>query len=142
MRGNEPDRLIEILVRVLETQVLPSVMDREARSTLLLTVGLLDNLGPRIREKAESSTARGAAARRLLSALPAELAASLDVDLVAAEDPAVLLDGVFRRLRGHSDLLDLENSRAWLAKCRQELSELSERELSLMRPTRYLTSQR
>lgn len=142
LRGNEPDRLIGVLVRVLETQVLPSVADREARSTLLLTVGLLDNLGPRVAERAESATCPVTADQRMLSALPDELAAPLGIGTRVATDPSALLSSVFRRLRGHADLLELPVSQTWLALCRRELSEMSATEIALMRPTRYLTSQR
>jgi len=134
----EPGDLLRIVVRILETQVLPAT-EEAARATLLLSVGILDNLSGRVEERRDLVTAREQRDRALVESVPERIRAGVDGAGVPVNRA---LSRYLRQLAEHPTLLTEPDVSAWLERCRQALLRQSAEEIALMRPTRYLHSQR
>lgn len=144
MRSVEPGELIEAIVALLESQILPAVEDRSARSTLLLAVGMLDNLAGRVEEKRDLVERDTDAVRRLVTAIPDGLRPiGLDTEIANAEyrDLSAVLTSTFRALPAREGWLEDPEVDAWLDLCLSELRRRNAEEIALVRPTRYLRSQ-
>src|ERR1700677_2625314 len=106
MRGSEPGELLKIVVALLENQVLPVVETHSGRATLLLSVGILDNLAERVEER------RDLVDRERLVAMSQRISAS-------------------RALAAQPALLSEPETDAWLLQCHQALRERTREEVTL-----------
>ena len=141
LRAKSPDHIIGLVVRILDSQVVPAVTDREARASLLLMLGMLDNVGPRVQERRDLASLDAQVLDRMLASLPDEVATALSG--TAGEcGTARSLRAVLRRLRDRPEALETDAMRAWISSCLKELGKRSEVEIAMMRPTRYFASQR
>jgi hypothetical protein len=144
VRGTEPGELLKMVVALLEHQVLPVVETQSGRATLLLSVGMLDNLAERVEERRDLEERERALAERLMATLPGQVR---DVALAHPSGPTerptptVALISVFRALVADPDLLEDADTDAWLRECHQALKERTQRDVALLNPTRYLRSQ-
>lgn len=144
MRGTEPGELLKIVVALLEHQVLPVVETQSGRATLLLSIGMLDNLAERVEERRDLVERERALVDALMSALPERVRELALVNPSGSTDrpaPTAELISVFRVLAPKSTVLDDEDTDAWLRQCQEALKERTRREVALLNPTRYLRSQ-
>ena len=144
MRGTDPEMLVGLIVDILDAQVMPAVNDDEARATLHLLIGLLANLGTRVEQRSASTRAEDLGVRSLLGDLDQTSRDEIELREVAADGRSTSqpsLAVLLRQMRRHHGAVDDGRRDQWLASCRRVLSELSEEEVGLMRPTRYLKSQ-
>jgi hypothetical protein len=143
VRGGTPSELLQLIVGALETQVVPADANPRARATLLLAVGLLDNLAQRIEEAPGLRTARDEGVDRLVAAMPRALAENLlesGGDFSTRVRERRLANG-FAALRDSAGLLNSLSVQMWLSICRDEFVRCNNAELQRLRPTRYLRSQ-
>ena len=155
MRSVEPGELLEAVIALLQTQVLPAIEKQSARSTLLLIIGLLDNLASRIEERRDIVERSTRVARNLLDTMPPSLkevveshsgpgsSAASDAEIPDAEygELSTALSSVLRHLAARDDLLADHEVSVWLDLLRRELRDKNVDEIALMRPTRYMRSQ-
>jgi hypothetical protein len=133
-----------MVVALLEHQVLPVVETRSGRATLLLTVGMLDNLAERVEERRDLVENERALTGTLMSQLPERVRDLVPADPLGSLDlraPTFTLVAAFRALAEHPALLDVEETDEWLQRCHQALKERTRQDVALLNPTRYLRSQ-
>jgi len=144
MRGSEPGELLKIVVSLLEDQVLPAVESRAGRSTLLLSVGILDNLAERVEERRDLVERERVVVDRLMAAAPERVRSLSETQRAAPQErpaPAAPLIAAFRALVADPDLLHDPKTEEWLRTCHETLKERTREEVALLEPTRYLRSQ-
>ena len=144
MRGSEPGELLKIVVALLEHQVLPVVETQAGRATLLLSVGMLDNLAERVEERRELLERERALTEELMSTVPVnvrELAGAQPTGLRSRTVPSAELISVFRALVAEPALLEDPDTDQWIRGCHVALRERTREEVALLNPTRYLRSQ-
>jgi hypothetical protein len=144
MRGSEPGELLKIVVSLLEEQVLPAVESRAGRSTLLLSVGILDNLAERVEERHDLVERERDVVEQLMAAAPDRLRTLAAAQPDAPSErpaPASPLLAAFRALVTDPDLLREPETEEWLSACHAALKERTRQEVALLEPTRYLRSQ-
>ena len=145
MRASEPGELLKMIVALLEHQVLPAVTTSSARSTLLLIVGMVDNLAERVEERRELVQRDRELVDGLLAVLPRRLGdvPSSQHEVDAGVDRGTPMSELVRVLRSlvDSDALDDAELSAWLVQCHEALGRHNKHEVELLNPTRYLKSQ-
>ena len=144
MRGSEPGELLKIVVALLENQVLPVVETHSGRATLLLSVGILDNLAERVEERRDLVDRERLVAEQLMAALPEQVRSLARAQPSAPSDRPVAMSqliSAFRALAAQPALLSEPETDAWLLQCHQALRERTREEVTLLNPTRYLRSE-
>lgn len=141
MRSVPPRELVEAITALLEAQILPAVDERSARATLLLAVGMLDNLAGRIEERHDLVELDTRAAHRLIDALPPGLRPAAATADSGFRDLSAALTVVLRELAARPALVEDPEVGEWLRLCGDELRRRNAEEMALVRPTRYLRSQ-
>lgn len=144
MRATEPGELLKIVVALLEHQVLPVVETSSGRATLLLSVGMLDNLAERVEERNDLVERERVLADRLLATLPARVRALAREQVSGPADrptPTSELISAFRAVVADPSLLEDPETDEWLRRCHDALRERTRQEVALLNPTRYLKSQ-
>jgi hypothetical protein len=144
MRGCEPGELLKIVVALMEDQVLPIVETQSGRSTLLLSIGILDNLADRVEERRDIADREQVLADRLIRTVPERLRVLAEAQPAAPTEraaPVSPLIKAFRALVAEPALLDDPATDDWLKLCHQAFRERTQEEVALLSPTRYLRSQ-
>ena len=140
MRSVAVSELIEMVVRLLEDTVAPSVDDYASSRALWVSVGLLDNLAARVDERPEGMREEIALLQDLADCDPARVAGTADEP--TGDDLHQRLSQLrafhVARLRGLAVAGAAEpEALAWLARCHEVLLRLTDRELERLRSTRY-----
>jgi hypothetical protein len=144
MRGSEPGELLKIVVALLENQVLPLIETPSGRATLLLSVGMLDNLAERVEERRDLADRERVLAEQLTAALPERVRSFAEAHPSGPSERPVAMSqliSAFRALVAQPALLREPETDAWLLQCHQALRERTRDEVALLNPTRYLRSQ-
>jgi hypothetical protein len=144
VRGTEPGELLKMIVALLEHQVLPVVETQSGRATLLLSVGMLDNLAERVEERRDLFEREQQLADALLSQLPQQVRDLVGTDpegSLELRSPTMPLVLALRVLAADPGLLEDDQTDAWLHACHTALKERTRQDVALLNPTRYLRSQ-
>jgi len=131
MRSIRAADLLQAVVDLLESRVVPVTTDPAGLRALWISIGLLDNLVVRVDDKRAIEEHEQGLLQELLTEVAAGDARTLaELRLALAER---LRTVPWQAEPGHQS----GPNRAWLEQCREALTAINDAQLSLLRSTRY-----